>query len=173
MLMMPLVVGPAPQELGGYTRGTPGFVHWFGLLFYVPAVAGGIFGLLGGYLTDRFGRRPVLTWGILLLPCSAFAAGYSTNLWMLLILRTTTFVGVCVEFVAATAWLAELFDDPHQRERGLGYTQVFSSFGGVMVAMANHWIVTHNTLLPAINLPVWLGNVGAITDPHAPWRYTL
>ncbi len=34
---------------------------WVGRLFYMPAFAGGIFGLLGGYLTDRLGRRRVLT----------------------------------------------------------------------------------------------------------------
>ena len=54
---------------------------WVGLLFYVPALAGGIFGLLGGYLTDRLGRRRVLlTWSILLYAFSAFAAGFSTSL---------------------------------------------------------------------------------------------
>ena len=45
--------------------GTDAFANWFGALFYLPAVAGGIFGLLGGYLTDRLGRRRVLTWSIL------------------------------------------------------------------------------------------------------------
>ena len=123
LLMLPLVVRDALRELGGIAPGTPEFTNWFGLLFYVPAVCGGIFGLLGGYLTDRFGRRRVLTWSILLYAFSAFAAGYSTSLSMLLVLRTTTFIGVCVEFVAAIAWLAELFDDPEQRENVLGYTQ--------------------------------------------------
>jgi MFS family permease len=173
LLMLPLVLPPALREMLHVAPGTPEFSHWRGLMFFIPALVGGVFGLLGGYLTDRLGRRRVLTWSILLYALSAFAAGYSTSIWMLLFFRCTTFVGVCVEFVAATAWLAELFPEPQQRERVLGYTQFFSSFGGVMVAMANHWIVTHNTLLPAINLPAWLGNVGAITDPHAPWRYTL
>src|SRR5215207_4510534 len=140
LLMLPLVVRNALLELGGIQPGTDQFARWFGLLFYVPAVCGGIFGLLGGYLTDRLGRRRVLTWSILLYAFSAFAAGYSTNLWMLLALRTTTFVGVCVEFVAATAWLAELFDDPKQREKVLGYTQAFASVGGLLVAVVNGWI---------------------------------
>ncbi len=39
---------------------------------------------------------------------------------MLLFFRCTTFIGVCVEFVAAVAWLAELFPDPKQREKGAG-----------------------------------------------------
>src|SRR5215475_10386905 len=92
---------------------------------------------------------------------------------MLLFFRCTTFIGVCVEFVAATAWLAELFPNPQQRERVLGYTQFFSSFGGIMVATANHWIVTHAKGFPPIVLPQWLSSVGNITDPHAAWRYTL
>ena len=33
--------------------------------------------VLGGYLTDRFGRRSVLTWSILLYAFSAMAAGWS------------------------------------------------------------------------------------------------
>src|SRR4029453_18150327 len=109
LLMLPLILRPALEQLGGVTVGTPQFTQWRDLMFYVPAVCGGIFGLLGGYLTDRLGRRRVLTWSILIYAFSAFSAGFATSLPVLLFLRTTTFVGVCVEFVAATAWLAELF----------------------------------------------------------------
>lgn len=172
LLMLPLIVRNALLELGGITPGTPRFALWFGLLFYVPAVCGGLFGLLGGYLTDRLGRRRVLTWSILLYAFSAFLAGFSTNLGMLLVLRTTTFIGVCVEFVAAVAWLAELFDDPHQREKVLGYTQAFSSIGGLLVAIAAALISRHASSFPAIVLPSWL-NLGSIQNPHAEWRYTL
>lgn len=141
-------------------------------MFYVPAFAGGIFGLLGGYLTDRLGRRRVLTWSILLYAFSAFAAGYSTSLGMLLFFRTTTFIGVCIEFVAAVAWLAELFDDPKQREKVLGYTQAFSSIGGLLVAIVNSLMIMYAAKMPAIFLPEFL-NLGVVTDVHAPWRYTL
>lgn len=174
LLMLPLIVGPALQELGGYTRGTPEFARWFGFLFYVPAVCGGIFGLFGGYLTDRYGRRRVLTWSILLYAFSAFLAGFSTNLWMLLILRTTTFIGVCVEFVAAVAWLAELFDEPVRREKVLGYTQAFSSIGGLLVAVINGLIARHALQLPPIHMPEFAASaLGQIANPQAVWRYTL
>src|SRR5947208_9110731 len=173
LLMLPLIVRPALLEMAGFAPGTPAFNAWVGRMFYIPAFAGGIFGLLGGYLTDRFGRRRVLTWSILLYAFSAFAAGYSTSIWMLLILRCTTFIGVCVEFVAAVAWLAELFPEPKQRERVLGYTQFFSSFGGILVAMVNHWVVLHASSFPAIILPNWLSSLGHVGESHAPWRYTL
>src|ERR671913_340679 len=168
LLMLPLIVGPALQELLGAAPGSPEFQMWIGRLFYIPAVAGGIFGLLGGYLTDRLGRRRVLTWSILVYAFAAFGAGFSTNVWMLLFFRCLVFVGVCVEFVAAVAWLAELFPEYKRREKVLGYTQAFSSLGGLMVATVNGWCVALAARLPALNM----FNL-AIANPQAPWRYTL
>jgi len=161
LLMLPLIVRPALLDLIGAKPGTPEFSHWVGLLFFVPALAGGVFGLLGGYLTDLFGRRRVLVWSILIYAFSAMAAAFSTSVEMLLFFRCTTFVGVSVEFVAAVAWLAELFPHPKRREAVLGTTQAFSSLGGLMVTAAYFLAVTYAESLPPI-----LGD-------HQAWRYTL
>src|SRR5207253_10962549 len=90
--------------------------------FYVPAIAGGIFGLLGGYLIDLLGRRRILMWSILLYGVCTFGTAYVTSPGQFLLLRCGTFIGVSVEFVAATAWLAELFTHPQHREAIIGYT---------------------------------------------------
>jgi MFS family permease len=161
LLMLPLIARPALMDLGGLAPGTPEFNNWVGWLFFLPAVLGGIFGLLGGYLTDRFGRRQVLVWSILLYAFSAMAAGFATSLPMLLFFRCTTFIGVCVEFVAAVAWLAELFPDARQREKVLGFTQAFSSVGGLLVTAAYALVVEHAQGFPAIY------------GEHHPWRYAL
>lgn len=172
LLMLPLILPPAVQELLAVSGGD--LATWRGLMFWVPAMAGGLFGLYGGYLTDLLGRRRVLTWSILLYAVSAFLAGFSTNLTMLLILRSTTFIGVCVEFVAAVAWLAELFPNHEQRERVLGYTQACSSIGGLMVAAAFYFANQYASYLPPIVMPEFLTGVfGEIPGTHAPWRYTL
>jgi MFS family permease len=176
LLMLPLIVGPALLELVNARPGSEEFNRWVGLLFFVPALAGGVFGLIGGYLTDLLGRRRVLVWSILLYAFSAFFAGYSTSATMLLILRCTTFIGVCVEFVAAVAWLAELFPNPRQRENVLGYTQAFSSVGGLMVAGANLLAVQYGASFPTIAIPEFLTGVfGSIAPEHSheAWRYTL
>src|SRR5881409_1574349 len=94
LLMLPLIVRPALQELLRVGPADPHINQWVGYLFYWPAVAGGIFGLLGG----------------------------------------------CVEFVAAVAWLAELFQNPRQREAVVGYTQAFGSLGGLMVTAAYYLV---------------------------------
>jgi MFS family permease len=168
ILMLPLIVRPALLELTGAVPGSPEFQMWVGRLFYIPAFAGGIFGLVGGYMTDRFGRRRVLTYSILIYAVAAFLSGFATSIEMLLVLRCFVFVGVCVEFVAAVAWLAELFPEPRRREKVLGYTQAFSSLGGLLVATANGLCVTYAARLPAL-----AGFDAVIQNPHAPWRYTL
>jgi MFS family permease len=160
-LMMALLVRPAIGELGGLRPGTPAFNLWVGLLFYVPNVAAGVFGLLGGYFADLFGRKRILVWSILLYSVSACAAGFSTSLWQLLIFRCATLIGVSVEFVAATTWLAELFLNPKRREAVLGYTQAFYTVGGLMVAGAYYLAVTYGEALPIIR------------GGHQAWRYTL
>jgi len=175
LLMLPLILRPALQEFG-IAPGSADFTWWRGVMFFAPAFVGGVFGLVGGYLTDRLGRRAVLTWSILLYAFSAFAAGFSTNPWMLLFFRCTTFIGVCVEFVAAVAWLAELFPEPQRRERVLGYTQAFSSIGGLLVAGANGLAVAYAANFPGVAIPEFLTSlIGtiALEHQHEAWRYTL
>jgi MFS family permease len=161
ILVGPLILQPALAELGGLQPGTPRYREWAGNLFWFPPLIGGFCGLWGGYLTDLLGRRRVLTWSIWLYTGAALAAGLATSLEALLLFRILAFAGVCVEFVAAVAWLAELFPEPRMREAVIGYTQVFSSLGGLVVSVAFYLANRFGEHLPAI--------YGA----HAPWRYTL
>ncbi len=181
LLMLPLIIKPAIAALSqpliqaaiasgtapadaaaAWAPGGPLYVSWARTLFFVPAFVGGVFGLLGGYLTDVFGRRRVLTFSILLYAFAAFGAGFAVSLQQLLVLRCLVFIGVCVEFVAAVAWLAELFREPKQREAVLGYTQAFSSVGGLMVGAV--YVLIAGSL--AASLPMIYGG-------HEAWRYML
>src|SRR3954462_5390228 len=46
LLMLPLIVRPALGDLPGGAGGPAAVNNWVGILFNVPAIAGGIFGLL-------------------------------------------------------------------------------------------------------------------------------
>jgi len=161
LLVLTLTVQPALSEFLAAKPGSAIFNHWIGIMFYVPAIAGGIFGLLGGYLIDRFGRRRILFWSILLFCFSALATAGCSTAPQLLFFRCVTFVGVSVEFVAATAWLAELFPERKRRETVLGITQIFSSVGGLLMSGANYLSLSIGHFLPAIH------------GGHEAWRYTI
>src|SRR5262245_30819354 len=116
LLMTPLVLAPALSELLRVPPNHPEVIAWTGRVLWMTALSGGIFGLLGGWLIDRLGRKFVMVASIFVYSISPVLAALSTNLAWLVFFRCTTFVGVCVEFVAAVTWLSELFPDKRGRE---------------------------------------------------------
>jgi MFS family permease len=177
LLMFPVIGSDAIAELlfrKPFTSLTPEQINsvreWSGRMLWIAALAGGAFGLLGGWLIDRLGRKTIMIASILAYSISPVAASFSMELWQLVLFRCTTFIGVCVELVAAVTWLAELFEDKRSRELAIGWTLAISSLGGIAVTEAYNAIVeamrTPGTL-PAIGFPA-----GHMADNVA-WRYTL
>lgn len=171
LLMTPLVATSAIAELLNISPKDPTLTAtvtvWVGRLLWISALCGGIFGLLGGWLVDRFGRKRIMALSILLYSVSPFLAAYSSSLPMFLTFRCITFVGVCIEFVAAVTWLSEVIGEKAQRERWLGITQAFASLGGVAVTAVSVWINSHAKTFSHVGLPV-----GGDGVPGA-WRYLL
>src|SRR5262249_44825293 len=166
LLMTPLVLAPALSELLHVPPNHPEVTAWVGRVLWITALCGGVFGLLGGWLIDRLGRKSVMGASILVYSISPVLAGLSTHLGWLIFFRCTTFVGVCVEFIAAVTWLSELFPDKRQRELVVGWTQAFASVGGLLVTAVSAGVgsLVKNGVLP----PLGVG------DPDNPvWRYTL
>ncbi len=168
LLMTPLVAAPAIAELLKVPLNNPMVTDWVGKLLWIAALCGGVFGLLGGWLVDRFGRKKIMAASIFLYSLSPFCAAFATSLPMFVFFRSTTFIGVCVEFVAAITWLAEVFPDKKDKEKWLGITQAFASLGGLLVTGVSVWISSHGADLPHLGLPIGLG----ATDPGS-WRYLL
>lgn len=168
LLMTPLVAAPAIAELLQVPPSHPKVTEWVGKLLWIAALCGGVFGLLGGWLVDKFGRKTVMAGSIFVYSFSPCAAAFAPNLTWFVFFRSTTFIGVCVEFVAAITWLAEVFPDRKQKEKWLGITQAFASLGGILVTAISFWINGHAKELPHLGLPLAQG----ATDPSS-WRYLL
>jgi MFS family permease len=166
LLMLPLLAGPALAEVLQVPMDNPLVTRWVGNMLWITALCGGVFGLLGGWLVDRFGRKRILAASIMLYSVSPVLAAFSPSVGWLLFFRCTTFVGVCVEFVAAITWLAELFPNPRTKELVLGYTQAFASVGGLLVTAVHYLSVNYAAVLPGLPIPEPF-------NPHASWRYTL
>jgi MFS family permease len=161
MVVQAIVLRPILMELGPYQMGTPQFNRWAGYMMFLPTMLGGLAALVGGYLTDRLGRQRVLVWSIVLYAAAAFCSGFATSIGELIFWRCITVAGACVEFVAAIAWLTELFPEAKRRESVLGYAQVCATIGNFMIAGAYYAAVTWGDQLPEIH--------GA----HSAWRYAL
>ena len=164
LLTMPLIVGPAFTELAGGPASAAFHLlgvdwAWAGLIFWAPAVCGGLFGLAGGHLADRYGRRQILVWSILVYAGASMAAAFSTSALMILLCRCLVMVGVCVEFVAGIAWLAEMFQDPKRREGAVGFAQAVAGLGGL--AVTGVWLL----------IVRYAGDLPEIYGGHAEWRY--
>jgi MFS family permease len=171
LLMFPVIGASALSELLHVPADADAVRLWSGRMLWIAALAGGTFGLLGGWLVDKLGRKTIMVASILAYALSPLAAAFSTELWQFVLFRSTTFVGVCVEAVAAVTWLAELFDDKRTRERAIGWTLAFASLGGILVTEVFNEIVAaaRQGTLPALPVAFPAGH-----DPaNVAWRYTL
>lgn len=177
LLMFPVIGSDAIAELQfkkGFLSLSPdeqGVVSlWGGRMLWIAALCGGAFGLLGGWLIDRLGRKTIMIASILAYSVSPLAAAFSTELWEFVVFRCTTFIGVCVEMVAAVTWLAELFQDKRTRELAIGWSLATASLGGILVTEV------YNGIVEASRTPGTLPNLpfpdGHLADNVA-WRYTL
>lgn len=168
LLMTPLTAPPAIAELLDVPLNNPLVTSWTGKLLWYTALCGGVFGLIGGWLTDRFGRKTVMAASIFVYSLSPMAAAYSTSLGAFIFFRCTTFIGVCVEFIAAITWLSEVFEDRKMREKWLGITQAFASVGGIVVTAMSALILANYLQFPTWGLP----NAPGGGHPSN-WRYLL
>ena len=164
LLMFPVIGSQAIAELLKVSTTDPLVRLWSGRMLWIAALCGGTFGLLGGWLIDRFGRKRVMAASIFLYSFSPVFAAFSTSLTMLIVFRCTTFIGVCVELVAAVTWLSELFADKKRRQLAIGWTLAFASIGGILVTEVFNQLVRNEAGLPALPFGV---------QGHFAWRYTL
>src|SRR6266850_5085151 len=114
-------------------------------------------GLVFGFLADRFGRRAVLQWTILVYSAGAFLCGFVMSLPQLVLCRAVTGMGVGGEWAAGHTLIAETFP-PSRRGRygalmqtgaplGVGLAAIVGSF----VAPAIGWRATFIlSALPAL-----------------------
>ena len=91
-----------------------------GLLFTVFTVAGGVLSIPAGVLSDRFGRRQLVLYSILVAGVTQVAAAFTTNVAFLFVLQG---VGGVAAGATQTALMASLADSVpiHRMGRAMGW----------------------------------------------------
>ena len=81
-----------------------------------------------GWLSDKWGRRPLMIWGTLIIAITAFLNARATSFLEFLLYRTIQGVGSSMWMTSRTTLLADILK-PSERGRIMGYFQTFQLLG--------------------------------------------
>ena len=96
--------------------------------------------LVGGWPTDRFGRRATLLWIGVLYLISAIGTALATDVNLFIIARMIGGLGIGISTVAAPLYISEI-SPPKYRGRLAGMFQ-FNIVFGILVAFGSNWLLT-------------------------------
>jgi len=113
--------------------------------------------LIGGWPTDRFGRKATLLWIGVLYFVGAVASGLAVNLALFIAARFIGGLGIGISTVAAPLYISEIAP-PRLRGRLAGMFQ-FNIVFGILVAFVS------NALLAGIGLNAWRWMLGVAALP--------
>ena len=96
-------------------------------------------GLIFGWAADRLGRKRVLSLTILAYSLGSFFCGFSTGLWVLLIFRVVTGLGVGGEWATGQTLVGETFP-AHMRARFAAVMQTGAPVGIALAAVVGGFV---------------------------------
>ena len=158
-LLMNYVAPNAIPTLLGMTIGTPeaqsATLRWTGILTSLLLIGWCAGGIIFGKVADRIGRTKTLLLTMLLYSIGTAACAFAPNIWVLLICRIVSSLGIGGEWAAGAAMVAEVVPEKRRVEAGaLLYT---ASPLGLFLATYVTYQVTG----------VYF------TDPSSSWRYVF
>lgn len=145
------------QSLWGLSPGMHGFA--MGSALYGTVVGS----LLGGWPTDRFGRRATLLWIGVLYVISALGCAFALGVGSLIAARFIGGLGIGISTVAAPLYISEIAP-PAYRGRLAGMFQFNIVFGIVIAFLSNY-------LLKGVGEDAWRWMLGVAAIPSV--LYTL
>ncbi|MBK9140050.1 MAG: sugar porter family MFS transporter [Verrucomicrobia bacterium] len=149
-----VVISGAEQTIQSLWNLSPG-LHGFAM---ASALYGTVLGsLIGGWPTDRFGRRRTLLWIGILYFVSAVWSGLATDVYTFSLARFIGGLGVGISTVAAPLYISEI-SPPGRRGRLAGMFQ-FNIVFGILVAFLS------NALLGGVGDNAWRWMLGVEAIP--------
>ncbi|MGA2215941.1 MAG: sugar porter family MFS transporter [Bryobacteraceae bacterium] len=139
------------QKLWGLSAGMHGIAM-------ASALYGTVLGaLIGGWLNERFGRKPTLLWIGILYLVGAAGSGLANNVAVFIIARVLGGVGIGMSTVTAPLYISEIAP-PKYRGRLTGMFQ-FNIVFGILVAYLS------NALLAGLGQNAWRWMLGVAAFP--------
>ncbi|HVA95755.1 MAG TPA: MFS transporter [Candidatus Dormibacteraeota bacterium] len=136
-----LVLVPAMRELlpkSGIPATTANIGYYGGLLFALFLIGWGM-ALLWGPVADRFGRVRTLMFTIICFSIFTFLSAFSTNIWMLAVLRLCAGIGIGGEWAMGATLISEEWPET-RRTMGAALMHTGYYFGFFLAALANYFV---------------------------------
>jgi len=126
------------------------------------AIASALYGtvigsLIGGWPTDRFGRKTTLLWIGILYVVSAVGTALATDVYFFILMRMIGGLGIGISTVAAPLYISEIAP-PKYRGRLAGMFQ-FNIVFGILIALLSNW------LLASVGENAWRWMLGVAAFP--------
>lgn len=140
-----------------------------GLFFSANSLGMLIGAYLGGWLSDRAGRKSVLVASVLVFGLGSIATGFSADLTALSLARLVTGLGLGAALPALISIVAE--HNPDREKRAVAIMYAGTPVGGALAGLSSHlladwrWIFFVGGALPLLIVPVLLT---LLAEPHKP-----
>jgi len=158
-ILMNYVAPNAVPTLLGLQIGTPeaqsATLWWTGILTSLLLVGWAVGGIVFGKVADRIGRTKTLLITMLMYAFGTAACAFAPNIWVLVICRIVSSLGIGGEWAAGAAMVAEVVPEKRRVEAGaLLYTA--ASFGLFLATFVTYQVTGIY-----------------FTDPSTSWRYVF
>jgi EmrB/QacA subfamily drug resistance transporter len=97
--------------------------------------------LIAGSLADRFGRKRLFLWGMILFTVVSFASGFAPNSTWLIIMRVLQGIGGAMVMANSTAIVADAFPSK-QLGQALGVNIMVAAVGQIIGPVLGGWLTT-------------------------------
>jgi putative MFS transporter len=131
---------------------------------------------IGGWATDKWGRKPLFMFDIALFTVVSSLQFFIYSPWLLLVVRLLMGIAIGIEYAVGWPMLAE-FSPTHLRGRMLGGMSI-AWYGGFMIAFLIGYLLIENTDLSwhfilgtstFISVALLLGRIGLPESPRWLW----
>jgi len=158
-ILMNYVAPNAVPTLLGLQIGTPqaqsATLFWTGILTSLLLVGWAVGGIIFGKVADRIGRTKTLLITMLMYSVGTAACAFAPNIWVLVLFRIVSSLGIGGEWAAGAAMVAEVVPEKRRVEAGaLLYTA--ASFGLFLATFVTYQVTGVH-----------------FTDPTTSWRYVF
>ncbi|MCP4753780.1 MAG: MFS transporter [Proteobacteria bacterium] len=167
-VMAGTTISPALPAMRAFFRDVPQVDLQIKLVLTLPALAIACGALFTGYLLDRYGRKPVLIFGLLLYGIAGSSGFLLNDLIHLLASRALLGVAVSALMTACTTLLADYYTGA-VRNRLMGLQNSFMAFGGVIFLIMGGFLADFGWRYPFLvysaAFPILIGALISIHEP--------